>query len=88
MFIPEEENVNVVVEDNTKDYISEIQRLKETSVSRDDYDKLKADNRRLIEALANGTQMDVVEPKTSAVEKINIFNIAQIIFLSLLQIFK
>ena len=71
MFIPEEENVNVVVEDNTKDYISEIQRLKETSVSRDDYDKLKADNKKLIEALANGTQMDVVEPKTSAVEKIN-----------------
>lgn len=72
MFIPENENENVVVEDNTKDYISEIQRLKETSVSRDDYDKLKADNKKLIEALANGTQLEgKVEPKIDAVENIN-----------------
>lgn len=71
MFLPEEENVNVVVEDNTNDYIEQIKRLKETSVSRDDYDKLKADNKKLIDALANGTQMDVVESKTSTVDKIN-----------------
>lgn len=71
MFTPENENENVVVEDNTNDYIEQIKRLKESSVSRDDYDKLKADNKKLIDALANGTQMDVVEPKTSAVDKIN-----------------
>ena len=72
MFIPEEENVNVVVEDNTNDYIDQIKRLKETSVSRDDYDKLKADNKKLIDALANGNQIPgVVEPKTDAVENIN-----------------
>ena len=72
MFIPEEENVNVVVEDNTNDYIEQIKKLKESSVSRDDYDKLKADNKKLIDALANGTQVEgVVEPKVSAVEKIN-----------------
>ena len=71
MFMPENENENVVVEDNTNDYIEQIKKLKENSVSKDDYDKLRLDNRRLIDALANGTQMDVVEPKTSAVEKIN-----------------
>lgn len=73
MFLPENENENVVtVEDNTNDYIDQIKRLKETSVSRDDYEKLKADNKKLIDALANGTPMDgVVEPKVSAVEKIN-----------------
>ena len=71
MFIPEEENVNVVVEDNTNDYIDQIKKLKENSVSKDDYDKLRLDNKRLIDALANGTQMDVVEPKVSAVENIN-----------------
>ena len=71
MFIPEEENV-VTVEDNTNDYIEQIQRLKDTSVSKDDYNKLKADNKRLIDALANGTSVEgKVEPKTSAVEKIN-----------------
>ena len=71
MFIPEEENVNVVVEDNTNDYIDQIKKLKENSVSKDDYNKLKEDNKRLIDALANGTQMDVVESKVSAVDKIN-----------------
>ena len=71
MFYPEEENV-IVAEDNTPDYINEIQKLKETTVSKEDYNKLKADNKKLIEALANGTQVEgVVEPKVSAVEKIN-----------------
>ena len=71
MFLPENENENVVVEDNTNDYIEQIKRLKESSVSKDAYDKLKADNKKLIDALANGTQMDVVESKVSAVENIN-----------------
>ena len=70
MFYPEEEE-NVVVEDNTNDYIAQIKNLKENSVSKDDYNKLKADNKKLIDALANGTQMDVVESKVSAVENIN-----------------
>ena len=71
MFYPEEEE-NVVVEDNTNDYIEQIKNLKENSVSRNDYNKLKADNKTLIDALANGTPMEgVVEPKVSAVEKIN-----------------
>ena len=71
MFYPEEEE-NVVVEDNTNDYIDQIKKLKESSVSRDDYNKLKADNKKLIDALANGTQLEgKVEPKVSAVEKIN-----------------
>ena len=70
--MPENENENVVtVEDNTNDYIAQIKNLKENSVSKDDYNKLKADNKKLIDALANGTQMDVVESKVSAVEKIN-----------------
>ena len=73
MFIPEEENVNVVtVEDNTNDYIEQIKKLKESSVSKDDYNKLKADNKKLIDALANGTQLEgKVESKISAVDKIN-----------------
>lgn len=69
MFIPEEENV--VLEDNTNDYINQIQKLKENSVSRDDYNKLKADNKRLIEALSNGENLgEKVEPQEDPVEKI------------------
>ena len=73
MFLPENENENVVtVEDNTNDYIDQIKKLKENSVSRDDDDKLRLDNKRLIDALANGTQLEgKVEPKISAVENIN-----------------
>lgn len=71
MFYPEEEENVVTVEDNTNDYIAQIKNLKENSVSKDDYNKLKADNKKLIDALASGTQMDVVEPKMSAVENIN-----------------
>ena len=72
MFYPEEEENVVNVEDNTNDYIEQIKKLKESSVSRDDYDKLKADNKKLIDALANGTPInDKVESKVSAVEKIN-----------------
>ena len=71
MFYPEEEE-NVVVEDNTNDYIDQIKKLKENSVSKDDYDKLRADNKKLIDALANGTQLEgKVEPKIDAVENIN-----------------
>ena len=70
MFIPEEENV--VVEDNTNDYIDQIKKLKENSVSKDDYDKLRLDNKRLIDALANGTQInEKVDSKIDAVDKIN-----------------
>lgn len=73
MFYPEEEENVVTVEDNTNDYIAQIKNLKENSVSKDDYNKLKADNKKLIDALANGTQIEgmVVEPKVSAVENIN-----------------
>ena len=72
MFIPENENENVIVEDNTNDYIEQIKKLKESSVSKDDYNKLKADNKKLIDALANGTPInDKVESKVSAVENIN-----------------
>ena len=72
MFMPEENENVTVVEDNTTDYIEQIKKLKESSVSKDDYEKLRADNKRLIDALANGTKIPgVVEPKIDAVEKIN-----------------
>ena len=72
MFLPEENENVVTVEDNTSEYIGQSKKLKESSVSRDDYDKLRADNKKLIDALANGTKLESkVEPKIDAVDTIN-----------------
>ena len=52
----EEEKVSVsgTVEDNTQDYIEAIQALKQNSVDRSEYDKLRAENKKLIDAVING----------------------------------
>ncbi len=49
------------VEDNTQDYLNAIKDLKQNSVSRSEYDKLKAENKELINSLVNG-QVVVNEP--------------------------
>lgn len=48
--MPDEE----VIDDNGQDYIAEIQKLKESTVSKEQYQKLLEDNKRLIQALASG----------------------------------
>ena len=52
----EEENISVSgkVEDNTQDYLAAIKELKEKSVDRSEYDKLRAENKKLIDAVVNG----------------------------------
>lgn len=55
--------------DNTEDYLAAIKELKQNSVSRDEYEKLKADNKRLINSVVNGQLVDetpVVVCKTDA----------------------
>lgn len=49
------------VEDNTPDYLSAIQDLKQNSVNRSEYEKLKAENKKLIDAVVNGQSVDVDE---------------------------
>lgn len=43
-----------VIQDNAQDYIEEIQKLKESTVPKDQYQKLLEDNKRLIQSLASG----------------------------------
>ena len=52
----EEEKVSVsgTVEDNTQDYIEAIQALKQNSVNRSEYEKLRAENKKLIDTVVNG----------------------------------
>ena len=52
----EEKEVSVTgtVEDNTQDYLAAIKELKENSVNRSEYDRLRAENKKLIDAVVNG----------------------------------
>ena len=52
----EEKEVSVTgtVEDNTQDYLAAIKELKENSVNRSDYEKLRAENKKLIDTVVNG----------------------------------
>ena len=52
--LEEEKDVTGTVEDNTQDYLAAIKELKEKSVDRSEYDKLRAENKRLIDAVVNG----------------------------------
>lgn len=48
---------------NEPDYIAEIQKLKANTVSLDDYNRLKADNKKLINALATGEGVATAAPE-------------------------
>lgn len=54
----EEKEISVTgtVEDNTQDYLAAIKELKQNSVDRSEYDKLRAENKKLIDAVVNGQQ--------------------------------
>ena len=57
-----EEQINETgnqVEDSTPDYLAAIKELKQNSVDRSEYDKLKAENKKLIDAVVNGQPGDV-----------------------------
>lgn len=51
-----------VVEDAEVDYVEAINQLKQNTVSKESYAKLRADNKRLMQALVNGEQ---IEPEKS-----------------------
>ena len=54
-----EQETNVINQesDTAPDYISAIQELKANSVTRESYDKLKSENKQLLDALVNGKEM-------------------------------
>lgn len=49
------------VEDMTQDYLAAIKDLKQNSVSREEYDKLKAENKKLLNSVVNGQTVEVEE---------------------------
>ena len=65
MLEEKENSVTGTVDDNTQDYLAAIQELKQNSVDRSEYDKLRAENKKLIDAVVNGQpgQEEQVESK-------------------------
>ena len=64
-----ETNENEATQQNGyQQYIDTIQEMKRTSVPREVYEQLEQEKKSLVEALKNGGQIDVVEPK----EEVNI----------------
>ena len=55
MLEEKEKDVTGTVEDNTQDYLAAIKELKQNSVDRSEYDKLRAENKKLIDAVINGS---------------------------------
>lgn len=58
----EEKEISVTgteVEDMTPDYLAAIKDLKQNSVDRQKYDELKAENKRLLNAVVNGQSVEV-----------------------------
>lgn len=54
------ENENVEVTGMEEDYVEQIRQLKENTVSKADYDKLKAENKKILDAYVSGQQIEGV----------------------------
>lgn len=54
MLEEKEVSVSGTVEDNTQDYLAAIKELKQNSVDRSEYEKLRAENKKLIDTVVNG----------------------------------
>ena len=59
-----EEKASTNIEDNTKDYIEEIQKLRDSSIPKEEYNRLKEENKRLITTLASGGNLNADVPQT------------------------
>ena len=67
----EQISVTSEVEDMTPDYIATIKELKQNSVDRQKYDQLKAENKKLLDSIVNGQELDLPqESKKRSVDEI------------------
>ena len=65
--MPEEKDLSVTgnqVDDMTPDYLAAINELKQNSVDRSKYEELRAENKKLLDSIVNGTE--VALPATEA----------------------
>jgi hypothetical protein len=64
---------------NSADYIQAINEMKQNSVSKEQYNKLKNENKQLLDALVSNKQMDVPEEKPADITELRakLFNVDQ-----------
>lgn len=58
------------VDDTTQDYLDTIKKLKENSVDRTKYDQLKAENKKLLDSIVNGQEIDVEDKHAKTNEEL------------------
>jgi hypothetical protein len=63
------------VNDST-DYIEALKEMKQNSVTRESYDKLKSENKKLLDALVNGKEIDIKKEEPVDISKLrkDLFN--------------
>ena len=61
--VDEEKKINEQGGEMAEDYLEAIKTLKENSVDRSKYDELKAENKKLLEAVVNGQEVNVQQEK-------------------------
>ena len=69
--MPNEELTNVSSEemlDTDTDYVAAINELKANSVSKTEYSKLRAENKKLLDALVNGREIDLPKEEKANVD--------------------
>ena len=73
-----EQETNVINQesDTAPDYISAIQELKANSVTSESYDKLKSENKQLLDALVNGKEIEMKQEEPVDIAKLrkDLFN--------------
>lgn len=69
--VSQQENVN-----DSTDYIEAIKEMKQNSVTRESYDKLKSENKQLLDALVSGKEIDIKKEEPVDVTKLrkDLFN--------------
>ena len=67
----EQTSVTGSVEDMTPDYLAAIKELKQNSVDRAEYDKLRAENKKLLDSIVNGQSVEVESvPEKKSIEEL------------------
>ena len=69
--VSQQENVN-----DSIDYIEAIKEMKQNSVTRESYDKLKSENKQLLDALVNGKEIEISKEEPVDIAKLrkDLFN--------------
>lgn len=69
--VSQQENVN-----DSTDYIEAIKEMKQNSVTRESYDKLRAENKQLLDALVTGKEIEIKKEESVDINKLrkDLFN--------------